>query len=137
LAAVAEAADHEAAMDRTLDLAAGVHAPQTRGQLSFSEHKAQKEGTRLAAHLVEGNHVLRPIERAPPGDIVRKTSKSQSKADLARRKSKKNFFEDAFAVHPGSTARERVHGDAIVMTEVKTNVIVRKPLFFQAGKTLN
>lgn len=68
---------------------------------------------------------MRHIDRAPPGDIARRTSKSQSRADLARQKSKRSFFEDAFSVSPNSPARERVHGDAIVMAEVKTNVIVR------------
>jgi hypothetical protein len=125
-------------INRTLEPAVSSHVSQTRAQLSFSERKAQREGVRPAANLVEGNHVLRPIDRAPPGDIVRNTSKSQSRAELSRRKSKKNFFEDAFSVHPGSPARERVHGDAIVMAEVKTNVIVRIPsVSFLASKTLN
>jgi hypothetical protein len=123
-------------MNPTLEPAASSQAPQTRAQLSFSERKAQKGGTQSAAHLIEGNHVLRPIDRAPPGDIVRKTSKSQSRADLSTTKSKKNFFEDAFSAHPGSPARERVHGDAIVMAEVKTNVIVHNPLFSKQA-TLN
>jgi hypothetical protein len=68
---------------------------------------------------------MRHIEKALPGDIVRKTSRTQPRADLARQKSKRNFFEEAFSANPVSPARERVHGDAIVMAEVKTNVIVR------------
>jgi hypothetical protein len=74
---------------------------------------------------------MRHIDRAPPGDTVRRTTnKSQSqqpRADLTRQKSKRNFFEDAFAVNPTSPARECVHGDAMVLAEVKTNVIVRSP----------
>ncbi len=54
-----------------------------------------------------------------------RTSRTQPRADLARQKSKRNFFEEAFSVDVRSLARERVHGDAIVMVEVKTNVIVR------------
>jgi hypothetical protein len=60
----------------------------------------------------------------PPGDIVRRSSKSQPRADLARQKSKRNFFDDAFSANTTSPARDRVHGDAIVMAEVKTNVMV-------------
>jgi hypothetical protein len=67
---------------------------------------------------------MRHIDRPPPGDIVRRSSKSQPKADLARQKSKRNFFDDAFSANTTSPARERVHGDAIVMAEVKTNVMV-------------
>ena len=71
---------------------------------------------------------MRHIDRAPPGDMARRPSKPQPKvADLTRQKSKRNFFEDAFSDNPPSLARERVHGDAIVLAEVKTNVIVRCP----------
>jgi hypothetical protein len=60
--------------------------------------------------------------------MVRRTSTPRPKAaDLTRQKSKRNFFEDAFSDKPPSLARERVHGDAIVLAEVKTNVIVRYP----------
>lgn len=69
---------------------------------------------------------MRHIDQAPPGDVVRRGSKGQSRADLARQRSSRNFFEDAFAMNQTSPARARVHGDAIVMAEVRTNVIVRR-----------
>lgn len=68
---------------------------------------------------------MRHIDRAPPGDIVRRASKARPREDLARQKSKRMYFEDAFSTSTASPARERVHGDAIVMAEVKTNMIVR------------
>jgi hypothetical protein len=67
---------------------------------------------------------MRHIDRPTPGDIVRRSSKSQPRTDLARQKSRRNFFDDAFSANTNSPARERVHGDAIVMAEVKTNVMV-------------
>ncbi|KAK4123443.1 Tautomerase/MIF [Parathielavia appendiculata] len=104
--------------------AATAASKKTKARLALSDPRAQNRSPQPAAHLVEGNHVLRDIDRAPPGDIVRKTSESQSGADLARKSSKKNFFEDAFSVYTGSSAREWVHGDAMVLAEVKTNVII-------------
>ena len=69
---------------------------------------------------------MRQIDRAPPGDVVRKASKTQWKAELARKRSNLSFFEDAFSENQESPARARVLGDSMVMAEVKTNVIVRK-----------
>ncbi|KAK4106475.1 Tautomerase/MIF [Parathielavia hyrcaniae] len=102
---------------------------RTNTNPSFSEREVQSGRPQSAAHLVEGNH-LRPVDRAPPGNIVRKTSTSQPGADLARGKSRKNFFEDAFSVHPGNSTRERVHGEAMVIAEVKTNVIISDEFTF-------
>jgi hypothetical protein len=113
-------------MNRTPYPGASIITSEVQSDLSFSERKARKGGNPPAAsQLVEGNHLLRPIDRAPPGDVIRRTSRAQPRGDLARQKSKRNFFEDAFSITPSSPARERVHGDAIVMAEVKTNVIVR------------
>lgn len=112
-------------MRRTLHPGENARAPVAQGKLSFSEPKTQSERPQSAAPRVEGNHLAGHIDGAPPGDIARTASRRQSKADLARQKSKRDLFEDAFAVNPTSSpARARVHGDALVMAEVKTNVIV-------------
>ena len=93
--------------------------------LSFAERKAKKPETSTPApHLVDGNRIMRNIDRPPPGDILRRTRKSPSKPDLAKRRSNINFFEDAFSMTETSPAKERVRGDSMVMAEVKTNVIV-------------
>ncbi|KAK4252340.1 Tautomerase/MIF superfamily [Corynascus novoguineensis] len=94
-------------------------------QRSASGHKDQRAKPQPPSPLIEGNHHMRHIDRAPPGDIVRRASKARPREDLARQKSKRMFFEDAFSTSTASPARERVHGDAIVMAEVKTNIIVR------------
>lgn len=48
-------------------------------------------------------------------------------AELNRQKSTLNFWESAFSVNEVSPAKERIRGDALVMAEVKTNVIVSLP----------
>ncbi|KAL2201239.1 Tautomerase/MIF superfamily [Corynascus similis CBS 632.67] len=97
-------------------------------QRSASGHKNQREKPQPPSPLIEGNQHMRHIDRAPPGDIVRRASKARPREDLARQKSKRMYFEDAFSTSTASPARERVHGDAIVMAEVKTNMIVRDEL---------
>jgi hypothetical protein len=73
------------------------------------------------SHLVEGDQIMRDIDRPLPGDVVVKARKSRG--DLTKRRSA--FFEDAFSVKEVvNPAKERVRSEAIVMAEVKTNVIV-------------
>jgi hypothetical protein len=112
-------------MGRTPEFGPNRIAQEPQAELSFSGRKGRKGSPQPSPNLVEGNHLMRNIDRAPPGDIVRRSSKAQSRADLSRQKSRRNFFEDAFSTKPSTPARERVHGDALVMAEVKTNVIVR------------
>jgi hypothetical protein len=90
--------------------------------MSWSERKAQMPRT-ATPHLVEGDSHLRPIDRAPPGDVVMKARRAESH-ELVKQRS--TFFEDAFSVKESNPARESVRREAIVLAEVKTNVIVRK-----------
>ncbi|KAK3391969.1 hypothetical protein B0T20DRAFT_69986 [Sordaria brevicollis] len=89
------------------------------------------------------NRIMREIDRPPPGDVTegpaakrseQKLSKSSSKrasvAELSRQKSNLNFWEGAFSVNEVSPAKERVRGDALVMAEVKTNVIISDEFTF-------
>lgn len=76
-----------------------------------------------APHLVEGDRLLRDIDRAPPGDVVQRSCKPQIKPELTKQRS--NYFEDAFSVKDLSPVRERVRSEAMVVADVKTNVIVR------------
>ena len=90
---------------------------------SIAERKSHNEGS-PTPHLVEGDRLMRNIDRPPPGDVVRRAHKTLSIPELTKRRSKIDFFDGAFSVNDSSSARERVHGDAIVTAEVKTNVIV-------------
>ncbi|KAK3375063.1 Tautomerase/MIF superfamily [Podospora didyma] len=100
-----------------------------QGKLSFAERRAQKSHASLA-RIIEGDHLIRNVDRPLPGDVVRRARKSNSKPDLGKQRSNLNFFEDAFAVNGSHSAKERVYGDAIVMAEVKTNVIVNDEFSF-------
>ncbi|KAK0711263.1 Tautomerase/MIF superfamily, partial [Lasiosphaeris hirsuta] len=64
------------------------------------------------------------------GDVGQRARKSQSKPDLGRKRSNINFFEDFFGVNESNVAKERVRGDAMVMAEVKTNVIISDEFSF-------
>lgn len=97
---------------------------------SFAERKARnpEATTSPTPHLVDGNRIMRDIDRPPPGDVIRRARKAPSKPDLEKRRSNINFFEEAFSTTETSPAKERVYGDSMVMAEVKTNVIVRRTL---------
>ncbi|KAK0621325.1 Tautomerase/MIF superfamily [Bombardia bombarda] len=104
--------------------------------MSFAERKTKIVDTSAAvSHLVEGGRLMRDIDR-PPGDVVSRERKpqhqqqQQSTPKLAKKRSNFNFFEDAFSVHETSPAKEKVRGDAIVMAEVKTNVIISDEFTF-------
>ncbi|EAA28030.2 hypothetical protein GE21DRAFT_4698 [Neurospora crassa] len=92
------------------------------------------------------NRIMRDIKRPPPGDVTVATgpkhseqklsssscsfSKQTSVAELNRQKSTLNFWESAFSVNEVSPAKERIRGDALVMAEVKTNVIISDEFTF-------
>ncbi|EAQ91018.1 hypothetical protein CHGG_02953 [Chaetomium globosum CBS 148.51] len=109
-------------MSRTPHPGASKPPPQSPKQLTISEQKVKVPVLQPPPPLVEVNHLMRHIDRAPPGDMARRSRTPQPREELTRHKSKRNFFEDAFSDNPLSLARERVHGDAIVLAEVKTNV---------------
>ncbi|KAK4189590.1 Tautomerase/MIF superfamily [Podospora australis] len=103
-------------------------ATTSQGNLTFAERKPQN-GDHSAPYIVEGDRHMRNIERPPPGDNGRRGRKTQSKQDLNKQRSNISFFEDAF-LNDGAAARERIQGDAIVMAEVKTNVIISDEFTF-------
>ncbi|KAK3357348.1 Tautomerase/MIF superfamily [Lasiosphaeria hispida] len=80
--------------------------------------------------LVEGGQLTRGIDRPLPGDVGHRARKSHSKQDLGKKRSNVNFFEDFFGVNESNVAKERVRGDAMVMAEVKTNVIISDEFSF-------
>ncbi|KAK4650196.1 hypothetical protein QC762_705210 [Podospora pseudocomata] len=88
-------------------------APGGQRELSFAERKAKDTPPSTSSPATSTGDIL-----------VRPGRKRHSRPDLVKQQNTVNFFEDAFAVSEGNTARERIHGDAIVMAEVKTNVII-------------
>ncbi|KAK3333688.1 Tautomerase/MIF superfamily [Cercophora scortea] len=96
---------------------------------SFAERKA-KGGNTTTSHLVEGDRNMRNIDNPLPGDSVRRERKLRSKPDLKKRRSNLSFFEDVFSTSDTNSAKERVRGDALVLAEVKTNVIINDEFTF-------
>lgn len=97
-------------MSRPLSPAMANRAPKPNrspATASFSERKAQKEK-----------------ENATPSSAADDRTPPSAKPSLSKRRSHVGFFEDTFSAAENSAAKERVRGDAIVMAEVKTNVIV-------------
>ncbi|KAB5558021.1 Tautomerase/MIF superfamily [Coniochaeta sp. 2T2.1] len=94
---------------------------------SFAERKANASSRPQPLNLVEGNDIMRGIERPPPGDVTtgpRKKPPTESDRELTKQKSQ--YFEGAFAVkettHP---AKEKVLAQSVVMIDLKTNVVIQ------------
>ncbi|KAK3379445.1 Tautomerase/MIF superfamily [Lasiosphaeria ovina] len=80
---------------------------------------------------VKEDSLMRDIDRPLPGDVGPRATKRPSKPGLVKKRSNFSFFEDAFSSNGGrNPARERVRGDAIVMVEVKTNIIITDEFTF-------
>jgi hypothetical protein len=99
--------------------------PPTPGlHASFAERKAKMPRPSPLA-IVHGDHNMRGIDRPPPGDRGTKPRKAQTNSNLSHQRSA--YFEDAFAVKDVDPAKARVHSEAFVMADVKTNVIASWP----------
>jgi len=98
-----------------------VYPPRPGAKISFAERQAQLK-IAYTPRLVEGTNIMRAIERAPPGDPGSKPRKVASKPELSQRS---QYFEDAFSVKDMvNPARDKVRREAIVLADLKTNVIV-------------
>ncbi|KAI0512788.1 Tautomerase/MIF [Xylaria bambusicola] len=95
---------------------------------SFAQRKALQP-RQPDVVLVEGNNVMRSIDRPLPGDVVGRR-KTQLHPDASRKKSA--YFEAEFA-SPGRVhdpAKARILNEAIVTADIKTNVIIRDEFAF-------
>ncbi|KAI6379130.1 hypothetical protein MCOR25_002108 [Pyricularia grisea] len=84
------------------------------------------------------NSAMREIERGPPGDRKQNARSRMSQLDVQASKRRSTFFEDTFAASKGEKSgakaatamTERIRSEAIVMAEVKTNVILSDEFTF-------
>ncbi|KAL1909287.1 hypothetical protein Sste5344_004916 [Sporothrix stenoceras] len=116
---------------------------ESTGRLSFSQRAAQLARAPTPLLVKGDHHLLRDIDRPPPGDPSTRrksvatdlavesmaaslTAGGRGDSHLARKRSQ--YFEDAFATRRGDTdanpAKERVRSEALVLAEVRTNIIV-------------
>lgn len=96
---------------------------------SFAQRKALQP--RLPDDvLVEGNDVMRSIDRPLPGDVVGRRRKSQLHPDMSKKKSA--YFESEFAgpIKGDDPAKSRILNEAMVIAELKTNVIINDEFAF-------
>lgn len=91
--------------------------------LSFAQRKAHSLRSSKSS-IVEGSDLMRNIDRPPPGDPTMNRRKSQANPGLSKRTSA--YYENEFAVgRESNSALDRVRNEALVIAELKTNVIVR------------
>ncbi|GAP90004.1 putative mif domain-containing protein [Rosellinia necatrix] len=104
-----------------------VTGPQHAG-LSFAERKALQPRSPNTV-LVEGNNVMRSIDRALPGDAVGRRN-SQLHPEANRKKSA--YFESEFAGpnRADDPIQNRIFNEAMVTAEIKTNVIISDEFAF-------
>ncbi|KAK9417118.1 putative Tautomerase/MIF superfamily [Seiridium unicorne] len=107
--------------------------PQSRqnvapsASLSFAQRKAQLPHPSKSI-IVEGNDVMRNIERPPPGDMISRR-KSQQQSGLAKKRSA--YYENEFAAsRETDPTKDRVRNEAIVLAELRTNVIIQDEFTF-------
>ncbi|KAK7935408.1 hypothetical protein PG985_000903 [Apiospora marii] len=91
--------------------------------LSFAQRKAlSSRSSSTKSSIIEGNHLMRGVDRPLPGDMPYRR-KSQAQPALAKKKSA--YYENEFAAtRESNPALDRVRNEAIVMAELKTNVII-------------
>ncbi|KAI1777936.1 Tautomerase/MIF [Hypoxylon cercidicola] len=96
--------------------------------IPVAQRKAQP--TRASkVHLVEGNKMMRNIDRPPPGDPLG-GRKSHAHSELSKKRSA--YFENEFAAtnRDPDPVRARVQNEAIVLAELRTNVIIKDEYSF-------
>ncbi|KAI0432207.1 Tautomerase/MIF [Xylaria sp. FL1042] len=114
--------------------AAGIRRPDSprnkppRVGPSFAQRKALQSGPPDVV-LVEGNNVMRSIDRPLPGDVIGRR-KSQLHPDVSRKKSA--YFESQFAGpdRGDDPVKARILNEATVTAELKTNVIIHNEFAF-------
>ncbi|KAI0023131.1 Tautomerase/MIF [Xylariomycetidae sp. FL0641] len=111
-----------------------VRSPQTNSNSNSASGQsfAQRKATRSRApnsNIVEGDSMMRSITRPPPGDASSRR-KAQTHPEVAKKKSA--YFENEFSA-PNRSAdpvQDRVQNEAMVMAELKTNVIITDEFSF-------
>ncbi|GJC86580.1 hypothetical protein ColLi_09418 [Colletotrichum liriopes] len=99
------------------------------GGLSFAERKMSRRPSTAPTPIVEGDGGLtRDVHHSLPGD-VRNNRKSRTQAEMAKRRS--SYYEEAFqGDRESNLVKDRVYSEAIVMAELRTNVIINDEFSF-------
>ncbi|OLN81790.1 Macrophage migration inhibitory factor [Colletotrichum chlorophyti] len=101
----------------------------TAGGLSFAERKMSRRPSTAPNPIVEGDGLTRDVVHSLPGDGFRNNRKSKTHAELAKRRS--SYYEEAFqGDRESNVVKDRVYSEAIVMAELRTNVIISDEFSF-------
>lgn len=86
--------------------------------------------------IVEGDGLTRDVIHSLPGDTRNNNRKSKTQADMAKRRS--SYYEEAFqGDRESNVIKDRAYAEAIVMAELRTNVIVCALLGSRVGNLTN
>ncbi|KAK1987038.1 macrophage migration inhibitory factor [Colletotrichum cereale] len=99
------------------------------GGLSFAERKMNRRPSTAPTPIIEGDGGLtRDVHHTLPGD-PRNNRKSKTPADMAKRRS--SYYEEAFqGDRESNLVKDRVFSEAIVMADLRTNVIINDEFSF-------
>ncbi|TLD20523.1 hypothetical protein PspLS_08344 [Pyricularia sp. CBS 133598] len=105
---------------------------------SQTRRQHNKMSDRHSLDSTGDNCAMREIERGPPGDRKNNARSRMSQVDVLASKRRSTFFEDTFAASKveksgakaATAMTERIRSEAIVMAEVKTNVILSDEFTF-------
>lgn len=98
-------------------------SPHRSATVAPTDRRAQSRMNKPSLEpVLEGdNRLLRDVKTPPPGDVTRMRRKA-SHPEVSRQRS--IYFEDAFASGDRNYAGDDIRNEAIILVEVKTNVIV-------------
>ncbi|KAK2009201.1 macrophage migration inhibitory factor [Colletotrichum eremochloae] len=113
------------------------HTPKTpenkrlshAGGISFAEKKMSRRPSTAPTPIIEGDGGLtRDVHHTLPGD-PRNNRKSKTPADMTKRRS--SYYEEAFqGDRESNLTKDRVFSEAIVMADLRTNVIINDEFSF-------
>ncbi|KAI8274234.1 hypothetical protein K4K60_009910 [Colletotrichum sp. SAR11_57] len=96
--------------------------------MSFAERRMSRRPSTAPTPIVEAGEGTRDVNHSLPGD-VRNNRKSKNQTDLARRRS--SYYEEAFQGDRDiNVLKDRAYSEAIVMAELRTNVIISDEFSF-------
>ncbi|KAK1727310.1 uncharacterized protein BDZ83DRAFT_572591 [Colletotrichum acutatum] len=100
------------------------------GGMSFAERRMSRRPSTAPTPIVEGDGLTRDVIHSLPGDTRNNNNrKSKTQADMAKRRS--SYYEEAFqGDRESNVIKDRAYAEAIVMAELRTNVIINDEFSF-------
>ncbi|KAL0931682.1 Macrophage migration inhibitory factor [Colletotrichum truncatum] len=106
-------------------------APNSNRFSTYGDRKMSRRPSTAPAPIVErgGDGLTRDVNHSLPGDGIRNNRKSKTQTEMAKRRS--SYYEEAFqGDRESNVVKDRVYSEAIVMAELRTNVIISDEFSF-------